>query len=254
MTGDDLKRMQDRFLDGAKQILRERGRLPPIGFVVTLHKHVEKLLETGWGAEIIGDPKGAFVRDPDDDRVATLVLDLLMDWKRIYHAVLDVFPHTQDVLPELVAMAKALQVDAPYKRVMRPFLAHTKLDEKDIIAATMRHVCNKVDAFACIMQTEAWFRTVDPNEDVDQIPDSLGDDTKSIEVVFSSMETYAFTRMVTVPVHRSTSSTEGRQRDKGAVVGFGERTEGLDTPEDTNLLVGRLVRFLKPLESRPAPG
>jgi len=53
MIGDDLKRMQDGFLEGGKSILRERGRLTPVGFIVTLHKHVDKIFESGWGLEII---------------------------------------------------------------------------------------------------------------------------------------------------------------------------------------------------------
>ena len=58
MTGDDLKHVQDHFLEGAKTILRESGRLRPVGFVITLHKHVDKLFESGWGIEFI-DPKTA---------------------------------------------------------------------------------------------------------------------------------------------------------------------------------------------------
>lgn len=250
MTGDDLKRLQNHFFAGGQQILRENGHLRPIGFVVTLHKHVEKLLKSGWGTEILGDPKATFVRDDSDDRVTTLVLDLLMDWKRLYHAVLKLFPQTRDMLPGMVALAEKVRVDDPYKRVMRPFMAHTKLDEKDVIAATLRHVCNKVDAFACIMQCEAWIREVAPDENIDQIPDSLGDDAKSVEVVYSSMETYDFARMITAPLHRKKASgaQQPQQRDEGAVLGFGTLTEHLDTQEDTNVLVGRFVRFLKPLD------
>ncbi len=40
MTGDDLKRMQDTFLKAAKKILLSNDQLRPVGFVVTLHKHV----------------------------------------------------------------------------------------------------------------------------------------------------------------------------------------------------------------------
>ena len=68
MTGEDLKRLQDHFLEGGKMILRESGRLRPVGFVITLHKHVEKIFETGWGVEII-DPASC-VRDGEDDRIA----------------------------------------------------------------------------------------------------------------------------------------------------------------------------------------
>lgn len=255
MTGEDLKRMQDNFLERAKTILRDDGRLRPVGFVITLHKHLDKLFENGWGIEFI-DPK-ACLRDAQDDSVAALILDLAMDWKKLYHAALNVFPQTRSILPELIAVAETLKVDDPYKRTMRPFLHATQLEEKDVIAATMRQVCDKVDAFACIMQSEAWMRLVAPSETIDEIyknaPKSLGQDKKSVEVVMSAMETYNFARVITVPIHRSQSRSHRSfkkpdERDEGEVLGFGEPTESLDTPEDTHVLEGRFVRFLKPLK------
>ena len=247
MTGEDLKRMQDGFLEGGKTILRESGRLHPIGFIVTLHKHVDKIFESGWGLEII-DPKTC-VLDGQDDKVATLIIDLLMDWKRLYHAVLNVFPQTRDVLPQMIALGEEIAVDDAYKRVMRAFLSATKLDEKDIIAATMRKICGEVDAFASIMQSEAWLRVVDP-ADAATIEEAerkgLAQDTKAVEVLLSSMETYDFTRMLTLPIQRE-ATRAAKQRDEGQVIGFGERFEGLDTPADTNAADGRFVRFLKPL-------
>ena len=245
MTGEDLKRMQDGFLEGAKAILKEHGRIHPVGFVITRHKHIEKLLETGWGVEMI-DPK-AHVRDAKDDTVATLILDLRMDPKRLYHAVLNVYPQTRGVLPQLLAIGEDAKVDNPYKSVMRSFLHVAKLDEKDIIADVMQQVCEKVDAFASIMQSEAWLRVVDPTEDRNKIPDRLGDDQKSVEVIISTMETYDFVRMVTVPVQRQASEGSAK-RDEGPVVGFGDPDELFDSPSDTNVLKGRLVRFLKPLK------
>ena len=243
MTGDDLKQMQGHFLEGAKQLLLERGRLRPVGFVVTLHKHVEKLFESGYGIEFI-DPAACVRADGDD--TATLVLDLLMDWKRIYHAVVTVFPQTKDVLSPMIALAETIAVDDPYKRVMRPFLAHTRMDEKDVIAATMRHVCEKVDAYASIFQSEAWLRVVDLDKESEaDVPQNLGDDTKSIEAVISSMETYDFVRVLTLPIQRDGLE---KKRDAGKVVGFGDLTESLDTLDNTNVVDGRLARFLKPLE------
>lgn len=246
MTGDDLKRVQDNFVENAKQILRESGRLRPVGFVITLHKHVDKLFESGWGLEFI-DPK-ACVRDVQEEGTAVLVLDLLMDWKRLYHAVLNVFPKTRDILPELITVAATIKVDDPYKRTMRPFLKAVQLDEKDVIAATMRQICDKVDAFAVIMQTEAWMRLMEPSEDVGDFPGGLEKDTKSIEIVMSSMETYDFARMVTFPIQREAAKISTKKRDDGKVIGFGDRTEVLSTPDDTNVLEGRFARFLKPLK------
>jgi hypothetical protein len=244
VTGDDLKRMQDNLLENGKMILRESGRLHPIGFVVTLDKHVGKLVESGWGAEFI-NPNNTYVPLGDGDKVATLVLDLLMDWKRLYHAVLNVYPKTRSILPGLIAVAETCKVDDPYKRTMRPFLKAAQLDEKDVIAATMRQVCDKVDAFACIMQTEAWMRYMEPSEEAGDVTGSLEHDKKSIEVVISSMETYDFARMLTQPIHRETSA---KKRDEGKVLGFGDRTESLDTADDKHVLEGRFVRFLKPLK------
>ena len=249
MTGDDLKRMQDGFLGISKQILLEEGRLRPVGFVVTLHKHVDKLFESGWGLEFI-DPK-ACLRDVEDDSVTTLIVDLTMDWKRLYHATLNVLPQTRSTLPDMIALGASVGVNDVYKRVMRPFLSVTQLDEKDIIAATMRQICDKVDAFASIFHSEAWLRMVESTENVDEIrknaPKSLGQDMKSVEIVMSAMETYDFTRMITVPVQRKASKNPNK-RDEGKVLGFGKQTERLDTPGDKNVLKGRMVRFLKPLK------
>lgn len=242
MTGDDLKHVQDHFLEGAKTILSERGRLRPTGFVITLHKHVEKLFESGWGIEFI-DPKSCVRADGDD--TATLVLDLLMDWKKLYHAVVTVFPQTKDVLSPMIKLAETIAVDDPYMRVMRPFLAQTQMDEKDVIAATMRHVCEKVDAYASIFQSEAWMRVLDlETEREEDIPESLSEDAKSIEVIVSSMETYDFARMLTLPIQRE----DAKKRAAGKIAGFGARTEGLDTRDNENVVEGRFMRFLKPLE------
>ena len=246
MTGDDLKRMQNNFFEGAKQILLEGASLRPVGFIITLHKHVDKLFESGWGVEFI-DPK-AWMRDTKDDAVATLIIDLAMDWKRLYHAVLNVFPQTQATLPGLIAMGKEIAVDDPYMRVMRAFLTATEMDEKDVVAATMKQICGKVDAFACIHHSEAWIRRVEASETREQIradaPGGLGQDAKAVEIVLSAMETYDYARMLTAPIQRAPSKT----RDGGKVLGFGELTESLDTPDNTTVLQGRLARFLKPLK------
>lgn len=249
MTGDDLKLLQDQFLEGGKQILRERGHLGTVGFVVTLHKHVEKLLESGWGAEFIGNPKDVFVR-LDDDRVVALVLDMTMDWKRLYHAVLELYPKMREILPALIEAANQAQVDDPYKRVVRPFLKAAQLDEKDIVAGTMRQVCEKVDAFACIMQCEAWFYEVDPSVPGDQLPDDLSTDAKSVEVIFSSMETRDFARLLKTLIRRAPSD-DPATRDAGVVVDFGERIEMLISPEEQVAVSGRFMNFLKPLEIAP---
>lgn len=246
MNGEALKRLQDHFLDNGKALLLEHGHVQMIGFVITLHKHVEKLFESGYGVEFL-DPKEC-LRDAQDDSVAVLIVNLAMDYKRLYHAVLNVFPKTRDVLPQLLALGHAVDVDDPYMRVMRPFMAHTQLDERDVVAATMRQICDKIEAFACIFQSEAWQRTGSYSER-EEIPDSLADDAKAIEVIISSMETYEFTRMLTVPVHREPAPPDAERRDAGAITGFGQPLECLDTPEDTNRLEGRLVRFLKPLEA-----
>jgi len=240
MTEEDLKRMQDGFLETSKKLLLERGHIGPVGFVITLHKHVDKLLESGF--EFL-DPK-ACLRDHKDDSVAAILVDLAMDWKKLYHAVLNVFPETRDILPEMIALGSKIDVDNVYMRVMRAFMKAAEMDEKDVIAATMRQICDKVDAFACILHSEAWLRIIDPSsETLDEIyknaPKGLGQDTKSVEVIFSSMETHDFSRMITVPVHREPSKT----RDDGKVLSFGEPTENAD-----GALGGRMAGFLKPLK------
>lgn len=252
MTGEDLKRIQDGFLEGAKTILRDRGHISPIGFVVTLHKHAEKIFESGWGIEFI-DPK-SIVRDAHDDAYAVLIIDLAMDYRRMYHAVMKVWPKTRDVLPQMLALGEMIKVDDPYKRLMRPFLKATNMHEKDVIAATLRHVCDKVDAFASIMQSEAWLRMIDASkEDAKQVmatadAKGLGQDAKSVEVIFSSMETYDFARMITVPIRRR--QRPGKEHnDSGKILGFGEQMETIDSRngDGDHVLQGRMTRFLKPL-------
>ena len=249
MTGDDLKRLQDHFLEGAKKILLEHGKLRPVGFVVTLHKHVDKLFENGYGIEFL-DPKEC-VRAAPDDSVATLIIDLSMNWKRLYHAVLSLSPQARDVLPAMVEMGKSIDIDDPYMRVMRAFMKATQLEEKDIVAATMRQICDKVEAFASIFQSEAWQRIVaESSETVDQIyenaPEGLGQDPKSTEIVVSSMETYEFARMIALPIQREPSKTA--DREEGKILGFGTQAVHETVVGDKNVLDGRMVRFLKPLK------
>lgn len=246
MTEDDLRRMQDGFLEGSKKILLKRRHIGPVGFVITYHKHLEKLFESGYGIEFI-DPKEC-VRDEKDDAVAALIIDLGMNWKKLYHAVLNVFPKTQSILPTLLALgAQMIEGGDPYKRLMEPFLKATQLDEKDIIAATMRQICDKAEAFASIFHSEAWQRSVGPDEKREDVAADLGTDDKSIEVLISTMETHSFARMITVPVHRESSK---KKRDGGKVEGFGEPIELIDRPDSNDKLEGRMVRFLKPQEVR----
>jgi hypothetical protein len=251
VNGDDLKRMQDHFLDISKRILLEEGCLRPVGFVITLHKHVEKLFESGWGIEFI-DPK-ALIRDVQDDSITALIIDLAMDWKKLYHAALNVFPQSpqvQRMLPQMIALGKSTGVDDAYMRVMRAFLKATELDEKDIVSATMRQICDKTNAFACVYHAEAWYRVVEATETVEGIrklaPKSLGQDRKSVEVLVSSMETYDFKRMITVPIQRAPSS-DPNDRDAGKVLGFGAAAENVDDAASAQVLEGRMAHFLKPL-------
>ena len=240
MTGDDLKLVQDHFLEGAKTILLSRRQLRPVGFIITLHKNIEKLFDSGYGLKFIDPADCVHV---DGDATATLVVDLLMDWKRLYHAIVTVFPPTADKLSPLITLAQSIGADDPYMRVVRPFLKHTRMDEKDVIAATMRHICGQVDAYASIFQSEALLRVLDPDREIEaDISQDLSADAKSYEAVISSMETYDFTRMLTYSIQR-----KGNVRGEGAIVGFGDLVECLDTPDDDNVIDGRLMRFLKPL-------
>jgi hypothetical protein len=135
-------------------------------------------------------------------------------------------------------------------RLMRPFMESQQLDEKDVVAATMRQICDKVDAFASIFPSEAWLRILDRSDETIDVyknaPGGLGQDKKSVEVIVSSMDTYGLARMITVPIHRE-PSTDPSRRDAGKVFGFGPPIESLATPDDNYVLEGRMVRFLKPL-------
>lgn len=249
MTGDDLKRLQDNFLGTAKAILLDDRHLHMMGFVVTLRKHVDKLFESGYGLEFL-DPKDCLREGSGDgDEVATLIVDLPTDYKKLYHAVMNVFPQTKDVLPRMIELGKSIGVEDAYTSAMNAFLRSTQLEEKDIVAAVMRQICDKVDAFASIMQSEAWMRIVDSSkESVDDVyknaPGGLKNDAKSVEVIVSSMETHDFARMLAVPIQRKPSK---KQRGGGKVLGFGKPHETVDTPDNTQVLQGRLMRFLKPL-------
>jgi hypothetical protein len=250
MTGDDLKRLQDNFFATSKQIILEGTSLRPVGFVVTLQKHVDQLFDSGYGIEFL-DPKTAILRDAQDDAVATLIVDLVMDYRRLYHAVLTVFPKTRDLLPRLLVLGQAASVDDPYMRLMRPFLENTGLDAKDVAAAVMRQICDKVDAFASIMHSEAWKRHTASPEDMEKLREfakthSLGEDQKSVEIVVSAMETYDFTRMLTAPIHREPSK-DPKRRDAGKVLGFGETDDSVAEQDGKNVIEGRMARFLKPL-------
>ena len=247
MTGDDLKHMQDGFLDGAKKIIRGE-RLRPVSFIVTMHHHLDKLAGTGWGVEFI-DFKSC-LRDDNNDKIAVLMLDMLLDWKRLYHALIDLMPKARPVLEPMLALANRVRVDDPYMRVLRPFLERIQMEEKDIVAGVVQQICGKVDAFASIVQSEAWMRYVDPTtETVDEIyknsPEGLGQDRKSVEVIVSVMETYEFSRMITVPILR-TEKKSAQKRDGGKITGFGEPVEHV-APFEEKSAIGRFDRMLKPL-------
>ena len=99
------------------------------------------------------------------------------------------------------------------------------------------------------MQSEAWLRVVDPSDKaaIERAErEGLGQDSKSVEVIISSMETYEITRLLALPIQRETAP-RGKNRDEGKVTGFGEMTERLDTPANMHAS-DRFVRFLKPLE------
>jgi len=243
MTGDDLKRLQDTFFSGGQAILRAHARLAPIGFIVTMSKHVDKLFEHGWAMEILD--RKMCMRDPKDDAIATLIVDLSMDWKKLYHSICILSPQAKGVLEPMINLAKSIAVDDPYKRVVRPFLERTNTHTKDVMAATMRHICDHVDAFASIFQCEVWFRSVDgTKENEADVPRDLSGDAKAIEAVYSTMETYEFTRMLTLPIHREPSE---KARDEGKVIGFGDLKEDVDTVDNGTVTGGRFTGFLKPL-------
>lgn len=239
MTKDDLKGLQDHLLAKAQVILQQSDHLRPAGFVVTLHKHLDKLFESGYGVEFL-DPKQLLSDDPDG--IAVLIVDLLMGWKRLYHAILSLFPPMRDVLPGLLEIGVAAEVDDPYMRVVRPFLSAAQLDEKDITIGTVRQICDKTDAFACIYQSEAWIRMVrsSDREAVEGVrQNGLSQDAKAIEVVLSTMEAHDFGRSLMMPIEREPSSDPSK-RDQGKVRGFG-------TPKETGAMQGRVANFLKPL-------
>lgn len=243
MTGEDLKRIQDTFFTGGQAILRTHSRLAPIGFIITMSKHVDKLFEHGWALEILD--RKACLRDPKDDAIATLIVDLSMNYKKLYHSICILSPQAKGVLEPMINLARSIAVDDPYKRVVRPFLERTHTDTKDVMAATMRHICGHVDAFASIFQCEAWFRTVDTSkEDESTVPRDLGDDAQAIEALYSTMETYEFTRMLTLPIKREFSD---KGRDEGKIRGFGDVIEGVDAVDNGNITSGRFTGFLKPL-------
>lgn len=251
MTEDDFKHLQNHLLEHSKKALLGHGHIDPMGFVITHVRNIDNLLESGYGVEFI-DPKTAFVRDAADDTIATLTIDLGMSWKKLYHAILTVFPETQNTLPGLLALGTEIKVDDPYKRLIRAFLSATELDTRDIMAAMMRQICDKTDALASIFHSEAWQREAELDEARDAIPEDLETDGKSIEVLISSMETYDFARVVTVPVLRKASKKRSaaskKRRDSGKVQGFGKSIEMIDRPENDNVLEGRMIRFLKPQE------
>ena len=61
----------------------------------------------------------------------------------------------------------------------------------------------------------------------------------------SMMETYEFSRMITVPILRSEAKS-AQNRDGGKITGFGAAVEHV-VPVDEKSPVGRFDRMLKPL-------
>ena len=252
MTDDDLKHMQDSHFETAKGIMASGEPVLPVGFVMTTRANIDKMHESGWGIEFV-DPKDVIIHNTTKgDEVVGLMVPLAWDSERLFYMVRKLWPDTQGALDMVYKMAKDMDLEDPFTRVMRPFMQATNLDEKDVMAAMMRELCEKTDAFAAILISEAWTREVGKDEiDEDGLPRNLANDMKAVEVVMCTLESRNITRMVTIEVKRG-PSPDG-ERDSGPFVGFGQLKEMcVDNRDPKTRLEGRLVRFLKPLPEAQA--
>ncbi len=249
---DELKAIQDENFSIAKRIMTEVGRVLPMGFVLTRRDETDKLFESGWGIEFL-DPKQLITHDKmGGHEMVGLMLNLAMDWKAMYEAVIRISDKAREFLVPAVEMAKHFKIDDPYMRTMRPFMDATNTDEKDIVSATMRAICEKVDAFAAMHVSEAWMAEPKPGITREDLPNDLSEHPDSVEVVHCVMETREIVRMLAIPILREPPKA-GERRDSGKLLGFGEVKEQvvrLGDPEVT--AIGRLTRFLKPLEKSGA--
>ncbi len=245
-----LKVIQNDHLEVAKRLLLEEGFVVPIGFVFTRRDQVDNLLGNGWGIEFI-KPKQIFTYERmKGSEVVGLGLDFAMDWERMYHALIRVLPKYRPYLEPFIQLAKEKKLDDPYMRTMRPFMEVSKMDEKDIIAATMKSICERVEAFGAMHVSEAYIVQVTDPKDRDKMADDLADEPTSTEVVMCSLETHEFIRMVTIPIKRE-ASQPGKRRDSGKPIGFGEPQEHIyHYDEPGSKVEGRLSRFLSPLKTK----
>jgi hypothetical protein len=238
-----LKAIQDDHLNAAKAMLTDLGFVAPIGFVFTNRGQVDNLFQGGWGIQFI-QQKQVFSYDRmEKAEMVGLALDFSMDCERMYEALIRSSPKAAEVLVPLVEVGKRMNIDDLYVRTMRSFMQATNVDEKDIIAMTMRSVCEKVDAFGAMHISEAYLKQMDHRPYGG--PGDLARDLTSTEVIICSMETREYVRMLALPILREPPK-EGEKRDSGKVIGFGEVQEQLSRFDDPNCVVeGRLVRFLK---------
>lgn len=245
MTDDELKQMQDNHIEIAKQILLESRQLCQIGFVITKRDQVDALFDSGFGIEFL-DVKDVLKKDSPEEEIVVLAVDMSTDYQKLFYVVCQLYPKVAPTIQGLLEVGRRdwkLAESEVYGHIMKPFLQISGLLDKDLTAGVMRLICEKVNAFAAIHISEGWKPRMDvPRE---QLPDYLGDDPASVEVVVCSMDAYEFRRMVVIPILRG-PSPDPNKRDGGEVLGFGEVDEMVDNKDGVNQIKGRFANFLKP--------
>jgi len=245
MTNDELKELQNTIVESSKQIVIADGHMVELGIVITKQSNVDAIFNGGFSIEYL-DISDTF--KPPSDGIAVLVVDIASDAKKLFSAACSLYPHISDKLK--LALEKARTIfgipeSDTHRQVMRHFMEVTGTSYKDIIAGTIRRICQKVNAFAALMVSGAWMLSLEEeiNEDTD-IPDNVSDNPNSKEVIMCSMDALEFRRMLCAPILRAPSEK--------SIIGFDETEETIDNKDGESPLEGRFLEFLNPVSTAQA--
>lgn len=243
MNNIDLIALQDSSIDSAKKRIMEDGQLHQFGVILIRGSQMDELFSSGFSMEFLNS-KDMF-RPESKDGASCLVVSIDPSWEKLFGATCILYPEMAQPLNHVIEMGKAafgVPESEIYERTMRVFLKVNDLSSKDITSGIIRLICQKVDAFAVIMISEAWQLLAETKESLEKETSkgSFADNPKSIEILASFLDASSFRRILTVGIKRDES---------GDIVGFEDIQESMDNKDGEAAIGGRFIEFLKPIST-----
>jgi len=230
----EIKDFTAKLLEECKKRIVADGHIPRICYVFS---SADKVPDSNEAMKAIPlDEKS----NKDPNACAITLIDLQPDENGLVNMLRILNPRFSEAYPELAELGKKMGVDedAIPRHVLNAFFVATGGKENDIIAAYMKLMIKKMDAYAYVHQSETWAVSMSHEEDRKNFSRDLSKDPRSEEAICVSMETFEYTEMHTVRFHRT-------ERNTGQVTGF-EETQSLRTG-DGNEIRGRLHGILRPM-------